>query len=231
MIEPSLSGASRAAIVLAGGRSKRMGRDKASIQWGEVPHETFFSRTIEVISGVAQPVLVVASKEQTLPKARLPFELLRDEESYQGPLVALARALEALAGRAELAFVCGTDHPHLVAAVPARLFELARGFDAAIPSHTPSPFRERGPGGEVETDQLLCAVYAARTVTIAKRLVARGERSMRAFAAEIDVRRVTKDELLADAAIADADPELKSFEDVDTPEDLERSSASRESQR
>ena len=203
--------------MLAGGRSARMGRDKASIQWGDVPHETLFARTIDVISRVAQPVLAVASSDQDLPKARRPFELLRDEEKYEGPLVAVARALEALAGRAELAFVCGTDHPHLVAAVPARLFELARGHDAAIPS--------------LGTDQLLCAVYAVRTAAIAKRLVARGERSMRAFAAEIDVRRVTKDELLADAAIAATDPELKSFEDVDTPEDLARSLATRESER
>ncbi len=194
-----------------------MGRDKASIPWGDVPHETLFARTIRVISRVAHPVLAVASKDQALPKVGLPFELLRDEQSHEGPLVAVARALEALADRAELAFVCGTDHPHLIAAVPARLFELAEGHDAAIPVSG--------------TDQLLCAVYAVRTAVIAKQLVARGERSMRAFAAALDVRRVTREELLSDGTIAAADPDLRSFEDVDTPEDLERSLATKERDR
>ncbi|NUO48260.1 MAG: molybdenum cofactor guanylyltransferase [Polyangiaceae bacterium] len=194
-----------------------MGRDKASIQWGDVPHETLFARTIEVISRVAQPVVAVASVEQELPEAAIPFELLRDETPYEGPLCAVARGLEALAGRADLAFVCGTDHPHLVPAVPLRLFELAREHDAAI--------------FVGDTEQLLCAVYAVRTFSIAKRLVASGERSMRSFAAEIRVRLVTDEELLADPAVRIADPELRSFDDVDTPEDLERSSRAKEPKR
>lgn len=194
-----------------------MGRDKASIQWGDVPHETLFARTIDVISRVAQPVVAVASADQVLPQTSIDFELLRDEEPYQGPLVAVARGLEALTGRADLAFVCGTDHPALVPAVPLRLFELARGHDAAIPVR--------------EKDQLLCAVYAVPAVAVAKRLVASGERSMRSFAAAISARRVTSEELLADAAVRLADPELKSFDDVDTPEDLERSLATKERER
>lgn len=192
-----------------------MGRDKAWIEWPaqrtnlpEPPPSTLLARTVSVLFEVARPVIVIASTDGPLPPLDPKVELLRDDAPFEGPLVALAKGLEALDGRAELVFVCATDHPHLVSAVPARLFELARGHDAAIPIK--------------DGEQLLCAVYAVRTLTVCRRLVERGERSMRAFAAEIDVRRVRPEELLADTAVMSADPDLLSFDDIDTALDLER---------
>ena len=50
---------SRAAIVLCGGHSKRMGRDKASLPFGD---ESLLARVIGIVSKVTDEVWVVSAK-------------------------------------------------------------------------------------------------------------------------------------------------------------------------
>jgi molybdopterin-guanine dinucleotide biosynthesis protein A len=183
-----------------------MGRDKASL---EVRGETLLARTVRVLSEVARPTIVVAAAEQALPSIDPRAEVLRDDAPDQGPLVAVARGLEAVGARSELAFVCGTDHPRLAAPVVRRLVELVEGHDGAVVRS----------GGE---PSLLCAAFTTRTLPVARTLVARGERSMRSFARVLSIREVSAAELLADDAVRATDPDLLTFVDADTPEELER---------
>jgi molybdopterin-guanine dinucleotide biosynthesis protein A len=206
MMDESLPAAPLAAIVLAGGRSMRMGRDKASIRVGGEP---LLTRTTRVVAEVARPVVVVAAAEQVLEMGPLRVEVVRDEEPHGGPLVALVRGLDALGERASHVFVCGTDHPRLAASVIARLNDLAQGHDAAVATIGGRP-------------QLLCAVFRTAIRDRAHALVGRGQRSMRALAEQLDVRAVTAEELLDDPLVTRDDPALDSFVDVDTPEDLRK---------
>ena len=202
-MQESLSAAPLAAIVLAGGRSARMGRDKATLC---VDGEPLLSRTVRVVAEVASPVIVVAGPDQTsIADPRV--GVVRDERPHEGPLVALVRGLQALGGRADQAFVCGTDHPRLVASVVVRLHELARGHDAAVALIDGEP-------------QLLCAVFDRAVVGVASDQLARGKRSMRSLVGEISIRYVTTNELLDDPRVKRDDPRLLSFVDVDTPDDL-----------
>lgn len=202
-MQESLSGAPLAAIVLAGGRSARMGRDKATLC---VDGERLLSRTVRVVAEVASPVIVVAGADQeSIADSRVEVE--RDERPHEGPLVALVRGLQALGDRADHAFVCGTDHPRLVASVVARLHELARGHDAAVALIDGEP-------------QLLCAVFGRAVVGVASAQLARGKRSMRSLVGEISIQYVTTKELLDDPRVKRDDPRLLSFVDVDTPDDL-----------
>jgi molybdopterin-guanine dinucleotide biosynthesis protein A len=98
-----------AAIVLAGGASRRMGRDKATL---EISGRTFVERAVTTLLTRCSPVFVVAAPGQPLPA--LDAEVLRDDVRGVGPLLATARGLRAAAEAGmEHAFVCAVDMPYL----------------------------------------------------------------------------------------------------------------------
>jgi molybdopterin-guanine dinucleotide biosynthesis protein A len=84
-----------AAIVLAGGGSRRMGRDKA---WLELEGQTLLARVIELLAGRCAPIVVSARPGQVLPEV-VGIEVWRvdDPTADAGPLVGLHGALERLA--------------------------------------------------------------------------------------------------------------------------------------
>jgi molybdopterin-guanine dinucleotide biosynthesis protein A len=118
-----------AGIVLAGGRSSRMGAPKAWLEWHG---STLLRRTCGLVArGTGGPVVVVRALGQELPALPGSVRVVDDAREGQGPLQGLLAGLEAVAD--ELAFVASTDmpflHPRFVAAVCAA----ARDADAAAP--------------------------------------------------------------------------------------------------
>lgn len=102
------------AIVLAGGRSQRMGRDKGRLVIGG---QTLLARVVARIGQRCSPVVVCAAPGQALPE--LPPAVLRvdDPDPDAGPLVGVRGGLGALIGRGlDRAFVAGCDAPGLTAA-------------------------------------------------------------------------------------------------------------------
>ena len=123
--EPSRLGA----IVLAGGRSSRMGAPKALLDWHG---GTLVRRVTGILQRVADPVVVVHADGQELPP--LPgVERVVDRAPDRGPLEGMAAGLRAVAGRCPAVFVSGTDlpflHPDLVLALAAARAE----HDVAVP--------------------------------------------------------------------------------------------------
>ena len=109
-----------AGIVLAGGRSSRMGTPKAWLDWHGT---TLLRRTCGVVArGAGGPVVVVRAPGQELPELPDGVRVVEDAREGQGPLQGLLAGLEATDG--ELAFAASTDmpflHPRFVAAVCAR---------------------------------------------------------------------------------------------------------------
>jgi molybdopterin-guanine dinucleotide biosynthesis protein A len=191
-VEDEVSG-----IVLSGGRSSRMGQDKALLQVGDT---TLLERTVDVVGAVAHPVFVVAGVQQVLPS--LPsVTILRDAQSFGGPLAALAQAAALVTTRRAL--VVAVDHPRLSATVLRALVRLSGS----------SP-------GAVFEDHVLTAVYATPTLLRAREAARLGERSLSRFLQSVAVRRVSRADLLDDPEVATDDPSLASFADVDTPADL-----------
>lgn len=96
-----------AGIVLAGGASSRMGRDKATLQWGD---KTFLARIVESLRPVCAEVFVVIAPKQKCPEVSA--TLVRDPIAHRGPLHGLLTGLDAArqAGH-HWAFVCATDMP------------------------------------------------------------------------------------------------------------------------
>ncbi len=180
---------SASAIVLCGGRSTRMGRDKASLPFGD---ELLLSRVVRLLREVAGEVLLVAREGQALP---LGLDAVRDPAEGLGPLAGIAAGLSAITG--ERAFVCACDMPLLRPALARRLLELSQGFEACVPVVD---------GFAVPT----CAVYAKATAELARELVAARELRPKALLESVRTRFVEGDEL------RDVDPELLSFLDCDT---------------
>lgn len=162
-----------AAVVLAGGASRRMGRDKATL-----PHPsaatTMVEHTLGVLSARCSPVFVIAAPGQALPT--LAAEVLRDEVRGVGPLLATGRGLRAAAAAgAERAFVTAVDMPFLSAEVIDALVDYD-GVDIVLPWDG--------------RDHYLAGIYRTGLADHIDALVAAGERSMRALAETVVTQRV-----------------------------------------
>jgi molybdenum cofactor guanylyltransferase len=180
-----------AAIVLAGGASRRMGRDKASL-----PYEgtTLLERTVSIVSPRCSPVFVIAAPGQPLPTVEA--EVLRDEVRGVGPLLATGRGLRAAADAGlELAFVCAVDMPLL----DADLIDELAGPAVRLGADVVLPWDGR--------DHYLAGVYRTSLANRVDALVAAGERSMRALVDRVDTQRIVM-------------PEQPSLTNVNTAADL-----------
>jgi len=161
-----------AGVVLAGGASRRMGRDKATVVYSG---RTMVETVVDVLSRCCAPIFVIAAPGQSLPE--LPAAtVLRDEIRGVGPLLATGRGLRAAAGAgADRAFVCAVDMPLMTAELIAELAGHA-GADVILPWDG--------------RDHYLAGVYRTGLVAHIDRLVAAGERSMRALADTVNTQRI-----------------------------------------
>ena len=80
------------AVLLAGGESRRMGRDKATIVFGG---ELLWRRQIELLRGL-RPEKIFVSVRQEPSWRPLNAELLLDEPPSRGPLSGVTKALERM---------------------------------------------------------------------------------------------------------------------------------------
>jgi molybdenum cofactor guanylyltransferase len=118
-----------AGIVLAGGKSSRMGTPKAWLDW----HGSALLRRVcgIVARGAAGPVVVVRAPGQELPALPDGVRVVEDAREGRGPLQGILAGLQAV--DSDVAFVSSVDlpllHPRFVAAV----CRAADGVDAAVP--------------------------------------------------------------------------------------------------
>ena len=188
------------AIVLAGGRSSRMGQPKAALDFGGVP---LLMRVVsELKRRFDEIVIVAAPASEGFPRIEIHgLKIVHDETAFAGPLEALRRGLNAL--DREVAFACSCDLPLLNADVAARLVAMLDDFDAVIPEV----------GGKL---QPLHAVYRKRGARAIEALVARGEKRLSEIVDAINAKRIGESELRK------IDPEPWSFFNVNTPEDYHK---------
>src|SRR5579863_6297150 len=121
-----------AGVVLAGGRSSRMGTAKAALEWHG---STLLRRTVGILARVTGgPVVVVRAAGQALPALPPGTEVIEDPAEGLGPVQGIAAGLAALDGRAEIAFVSSTDMPFLHPAFVRRVLRAAAdGADVGLP--------------------------------------------------------------------------------------------------
>jgi molybdopterin-guanine dinucleotide biosynthesis protein A len=188
------------ALILAGGESRRMGQDKASL----------------VLNGMTLLEHVTRTMQSVFPKVIVSVRRLRedvgtqqvcDETEARGPLAGL------IAGMAQVdtpwMFAVACDMPFVKAGMVEQLAKYR--FDSAT-QNSPQAAVPMIEGHQ----QSLAAFYATNTLAVMRKSLATGDNSIRGALKNLTVRYVSEAELIV------SDPQLGSFFDLDTPDDLTR---------
>lgn len=115
------------ALILAGGRSTRLGRDKARL---ELHGRPLLARQIALARSLA-PVEVLVSGRTDTDYSDFGCPVLHDRVPDAGPLAGIATALEA--ARAPLVLVLAVDLPRLTPAVLERILAAAGENRGVVP--------------------------------------------------------------------------------------------------
>ncbi|MEY3072023.1 MAG: hypothetical protein RLZZ353_219 [Actinomycetota bacterium] len=200
---PPVSGA-----VLAGGRSRRLGRDKRFVTVGGEP---LLTRTVGLLAAVADDVTVVvadagdrdrvlAAAGRALAPPRLRTAV--DARPDAGPIAGLEAALAAAVH--PWVVVLATDHPRLPLEVVALLADAARAAEGRAAVALEGPL---GP-------EPLLAAYRRDAAGAVGRLLDAGTRRL------VDVLGTLDPVVVPRATWTAVDPDAAALRDVDTPEDL-----------
>jgi molybdopterin-guanine dinucleotide biosynthesis protein A len=193
------------AVVLAGGRSSRMGRPKAWLEWHG---STLLRRVVGIVArGTGGPVVVVRAPGQELPALPAAVGVVDDAAEGRGPLMGMAAGLAALEGRAAAAFVSSVDVALLTPAFVRRVLDgLDEETDVVLPRALGHPHP-------------LAAAYRVGVLPIVRQLIAE-DRMRPAFVFE-QVRTLR----LGEADLRPADPALDSLLNLNEPADYEQARA------
>jgi len=192
-------------IVLAGGTSRRMGPNKPLERLGG---RSMLSRVVMTALSISPDVVVVAGNalQEARYKSEIPdcVMLTRDKIQEKGPLIGFYTGLEKV--KSEYAAVLPCDSPFVRKEVVLHLHRVAKGADAAVPAW---------PDGRIEPLHSVLCVQSARSATL-ETLKAEMD-TIREMIQQMDkVRFVSTDE------IKEVDPNLVTFFNVNTREDLEK---------
>lgn len=183
-------------FVLAGGRSSRMGRDKAFLEWHG---QTLLQRALELARSVAEDVRIVGLREKFANFA----PVVEDIYAGRGPLGGIHAALTT--SSSELNLVIAIDTPLLAPEFLRYLIEQAESAGTVVTAP-----RVRG------KTQPLCAVYRREFAAIAAAALEAGNNKIEPLFASVTQRIIDEPEL---AKLA-FDPEM--FDNLNTPEEWQR---------
>jgi molybdenum cofactor guanylyltransferase len=198
----------RSAIVLTGGKGRRMGMVEKALL--EFEGKTIIERLLESLFRVVDEV-ILSVRDRTQEKKfrqiiekfpsheiRFCFDILKDT----GPLEGIRAGLTI--SRSEYSFVCAGDMPFVNSVVVNLLFKKASGHDAALP---------RGENGKFEP---LYAVYSKKMLPEIEKAFEKGKRSVLTPVFEM------KDVVFVEISeIRKLDPDLRTFKNLNTLEDFE----------
>jgi len=183
-------------FVLAGGASRRMGRDKTQIQWGS---GTLLTHAIERVECVAAEVFVVGAVQAN----NVPVNVIKDQISGVGPLAGIHTALTY--SSTDWNLILGVDLPLITPEILGWLAQVpADNSEMAIVSRVHRRL------------QPLCGIYHRDCLTEIDRALAKRDSSIHRLLERINTRIIEEDQLIGTGF----SPEM--FLNVNTPEDLER---------
>lgn len=186
-------------IVLAGGRSRRMGQDKASLVFDGI---TLLQRCVDRVAPAVDELVLVGAPGRPLPAVTsdLPVRLVEDPIEGEGPLMGIAVGLaEAIA---PVAVVVAVDmpllEPELLRLLASRVDETHR-WVIPIADGRPQP---------------LCSAFATDALDVVRSHFEAGDRAPMAVATDLDAYRMQAEEWGA------VDAQGRSFLNVNTPEEF-----------
>ncbi|MEO7370254.1 MAG: molybdenum cofactor guanylyltransferase [Ilumatobacteraceae bacterium] len=195
-----------AGVVLAGGRSSRMGTPKGELEWHG---STLLYRTAALLARTVNgPVVVVAAPGQDLPGLPAGVRVVEDPIEGLGPMEGIATGLASVEADASVAFVCSTDMPFLHPAFVQRVLRAFAETDTDVVLPIARGFR-----------QPLAAAYRTSLVGLISELAATGNLRPAMLFEHCRVHQISDLDLLADSGLARFDADLDSVTNLNTPED------------
>jgi molybdenum cofactor guanylyltransferase len=190
-------------LILAGGQSSRMGHDKAWLDLAGVPLVEHVARRLmplaaEIVFSTNSPELFAG----LIARLPAPARAVADVFEGAGPLAGLHAGLAAAGHDAVL--TVATDMPFVDHRLVQVMVDACPAVDAVIP-------RVRGQGYAEPQPEPLHAVYRKRCLPVIEAALRAGRRRMVSFLAEVQVCYLDEDRL------REVDPELWSFQNVNTP--------------
>jgi molybdopterin-guanine dinucleotide biosynthesis protein A len=184
------------AFLLAGGKSSRMGSDKAFLRFGD---ETLLSQALKLASAVAEEVWIVGDAKKFGTFGRVVEDVYRE----RGPLGGIHAALSA--STTEVNLMLAVDLPFVTQKLLQYLLSqaLASGAMVTVP-RTGSGF------------QPLCAVYRRRFAEVAERSLLEGKNKIDSLFARVETCVIEESELVRLGFSGEM------FRNLNTPEELEK---------
>ncbi len=182
--------------ILAGGKSSRMGTDKSFVP---LLGKTLIQHVLDRVGSLGLPVILITNRPADYAPLGLPMfgDLLPEKGSLGGLYTAIACSPTAYT----LCVAC--DMPFLNPALLTYLISLREGYDVIVPRL----------GGFPEA---LHAVYSKNCLEPIREKLAQNQLKAISFYGKVRLRFVEEDE------VRRFDPALRSFVNVNTPEELAR---------
>lgn len=191
-------------VVVAGGKSVRLGQDKRRLRlWGPTG-PTMLEHTLGVLAAFSDDLIVVMNDPETWPglQARVTGDLF--------PVGALGGIYSGLvAARHDYSFVIAADMPLISAGMIAWMIAQPRDYDVLLP---------RVGGGRARNKlgvESLHAIYSARCCEPMRQQLAAGNPQVIGFFPHVRVRMIEPD------VIGRFDRDGVAFKNINTPDDLE----------
>jgi molybdopterin converting factor subunit 1 len=182
-------------LVLAGGRSTRMQRDKATLSY---QGRSQLDRAMELLSSCVQQAFVSVRPDQRSNPARARFAQVVDTLEDLGPIAGIAAAQTLKPDAAWLVLAC--DLPYL------DLGTLQHLIAHRDPTRTATAFRSTQAGRHAGLPEPLCAIYEPRGAAALAAYIAAGKDCPRKFLIQSD-------------ALLLEQPEARALDNINTPEE------------
>lgn len=188
--EPTIS-----AIILAGGQSRRLGKDKCLLDIGG---RSLLAHTVDKLATVSDDLIVVTSDPTYYELLDSAARIVPDQKPGMGSLMGIYSGLKDAHYAHALVVAC--DMPFLSLALIRYMLPLADAYDVVIPRLD----------GSLEP---LHAIYGKSCLPYMWQHLDRGQRRIISFFDRVSVRYVEKQE------VDRFDPSHLSFVNVNTPQD------------
>ena len=187
------------AVILAGGRSLRMGVDKTQVDLSGIP---LLAHAVNNAAEFARQIIIVTNRPDTIvtDDFQADVEIVTDEVAYQGPLGGLSTALKSASN--EWVIALAADMPWVSAELVCELWKSRENFDVVV------PVSDSGP------EPLLALYRRDPVLQSAKKTLASGKRRIIACYPDLSVNELELESL------EQVDPHLISFYNVNTQTDL-----------
>ena len=198
-------------VILAGGKSRRMGANKALMPLG---NDSLIGHVIRRMRRITDDLLLITNTSTEYAHLGLPMyaDIVPDSGALGGIYTGLTQAAS------DVVICVACDSPFLEPRLLKYLASVLGEHDAVM------PYTYSGADNTQVTLQTLCAVYAKRCLPILASMLEEDELRVHALAERVDVHRISSD------IWRQLDPDGMSFFNINTPEALARADSYLKSQ-